>query len=105
MNAEPRTLPRNADVAGQQYISRAEVAKRQRRSAVNIGTCAGTNKLKQLNNMLYLRLIIGGTILLALIYYIMLVGQCFGLWKITMRELTFSKMCIPFYYWIVSQKP
>lgn len=55
--------------------------------------------------MLYLRLIIGGTILLALIYYIMLVGQCFGLWKITMRELTFSKMCIPFYYWIVSQKP
>lgn len=32
------------------------------------------------------------------------VGQLFGKWKITNREIKFSLLCIPFYYWMVSQE-
>lgn len=34
----------------------------------------------------------------------MVIGQLFGKWKITNREIKFSYLCIPFYYWIVSQE-
>ncbi len=53
--------------------------------------------------MIYARIILGAFILLAVIYYSMVVGQLWGAWKITRRPITFSKLCIPFYYWIVSQ--
>ena len=41
---------------------------------------------------------------LAVIYYIMVIGQLFGKWKITNREIKFSYLCVPFYYWMVSQE-
>lgn len=53
--------------------------------------------------MIYARLLLGAFILLAIIYYAMVVGQLFGAWKITQRPITFAKLCIPFYYWAVSQ--
>lgn len=54
--------------------------------------------------MIYARIILGAFILLASIYYAMVLGQLFGVCKITQRQITFTKLCIPFYYWIVSQK-
>lgn len=54
--------------------------------------------------MIYARIILGAAILLAAIYNAMVIGQLFGAWKITQRQITFTKLCIPFYYWIVSQK-
>lgn len=54
--------------------------------------------------MIYARLILGAVILLAMIYYVMIVGQLFGVWKITQRQISFIKLCVPFYYWMVSQK-
>lgn len=54
--------------------------------------------------MIYARVILGAFVLLAMIYYIMVVGQLFGAWAITRRPITFAKLCVPFYYWIVSQK-
>ncbi len=50
--------------------------------------------------MIYARLIFLAFMLLATIYYIMIVGQLFGLWKITVRKISFNKLIIPFYYWI-----
>lgn len=54
--------------------------------------------------MIYARLLLGAFIVLALIYYVMVIGQLFGAWKITQRPITFAKLCMPFYYWMVSQK-
>ncbi len=54
--------------------------------------------------MIYARLIFGAFILLALIYYVMMVGHLFGAWKITQRPISFPKLCTPFYYWVVAQK-
>lgn len=54
--------------------------------------------------MIYARLLLGAFILLALIYYAMVIGHLFGAWKITQRPITFAKLCVPFYYWTVSQK-
>ena len=34
----------------------------------------------------------------AVIYYVLLVLQCWGLIKFTNKELTFGTMLIPFYY-------
>lgn len=53
--------------------------------------------------MIYARIILMALIVLSLIYYGMIVGQLFGKWKITRRKLTLGRLCIPFYYWIVSQ--
>lgn len=55
-------------------------------------------------SMIYFRLITSAVIILMLVYYGMIVGQLFGFWKITNRKISFVKLCIPFYYWIVSQK-
>ena len=55
-------------------------------------------------NMAYFRIITAIVILLMAIYYSMVVGQLFGFWKITYRKISFIKLCIPFYYWMVSQK-
>lgn len=54
--------------------------------------------------MIYARIILIATIVLLCIYYAMLMGQLWGKWKITYRKITFIKSCIPFFYWIVSQK-
>lgn len=54
--------------------------------------------------MIYARIILGALTLLIAVYYAMVVGQLFGAWKITQRQFTFTKLCVPFYYWIVSQK-
>ena len=55
-------------------------------------------------NMAYFRIITAVVVLLMAIYYVMVVGQLFGFWKITYRKISFIKLCIPFYYWMVSQK-
>ena len=54
--------------------------------------------------MIYTRIILCAFILLAFIYYVMIVGQLWGAWRITARKITFPKLCVPFYYWAVSQK-
>lgn len=54
--------------------------------------------------MAYFRIITAVVVILMLVYYAMIVGQLFGFWKITYRKILFIKLCIPFYYWIVSQK-
>lgn len=54
--------------------------------------------------MIYARVLLLAFIVLAVIYYIMVIGQLFGKWKITNREIKFSCLCIPFYYWMVSQE-
>lgn len=53
--------------------------------------------------MIYARILLAVLIPLAAIYYVMAVGQLFGKWKITRRRITFAKLCVPFYYWMVSQ--
>lgn len=54
--------------------------------------------------MIYARVLLLAFIVLAVIYYIMVIGQLFDKWKITNREIKFSCLCIPFYYWMVSQE-
>lgn len=51
--------------------------------------------------MIYTRFILGAVVLLIIIYYLMVVGQLFGVWKITDREIKFINLVIPFYYWMV----
>lgn len=53
--------------------------------------------------MIYTRFISIAVVVLAFIYYVMIVGQLFGGWKVTNRKIKFINLCIPFYYWIVSQ--
>lgn len=50
--------------------------------------------------MWYYRLLIGGIIILAVVYYGMIVLHNFGLISITDKEMKFTKAIIPFYYWI-----
>lgn len=54
--------------------------------------------------MIYARVLLAAFVVLAVIYYVMVIGQLFGKWKITDREIKFSLLCIPFYYWMVSQE-
>lgn len=54
--------------------------------------------------MIYARVLLAAFVVLAVIYYVMVIGQLFGKWKITNREIKFSYLCIPFYYWMVSQE-
>lgn len=51
--------------------------------------------------MLYTKLILGAIVILLIIYYIMVVGQLFGAWKITNKSIKFIKLITPFYYWVV----
>lgn len=53
--------------------------------------------------MIYLRLLVTVFCCMTAIYYLMIVGHLFGVWKMTRRTVTFAKLCIPFYYWAVSQ--
>lgn len=48
--------------------------------------------------MIYARLFFLAVIPLALIYYIMVVLQCFGLIRFTRKAVIFPKALIPFYY-------
>lgn len=61
-----------------------------------------TKKKKKI--MIYARVLLAAFVVLAVIYYVMVIGQLFGKWKITNREIKFSLLCIPFYYWMVSQE-
>jgi hypothetical protein len=54
--------------------------------------------------MIYARVLLAAFVVLVVIYYVMVIGQLFGKWKITHREIKFSLLCIPFYYWMVSQE-
>ena len=38
---------------------------------------------------------------LAVLYYLMVTLQCFGLIKFTKKEIMFSRLFIPFYYFFV----
>lgn len=51
--------------------------------------------------MLYARLLLGAVTALLIIYYIMIIVQCFGGWKITNKKIKFNKLILPFYYWMV----
>ncbi len=53
--------------------------------------------------MIYARILLIALTVLAAIYYVMIVGHLFGKWKITQRSITFKKLCVPFFYWIVPQ--
>ena len=64
----------------------------------------GIYKTKIQRIMIYARVLLAAFIVLAVIYYVMVIGQLFGKWKITNREIKFSLLCIPFYYWMVSQE-
>lgn len=55
--------------------------------------------------MIYTRFILIAIIVLLFIYYVMVVGQLFGAVKVTNRPIKFVNLCIPFYYWVVSQSP
>lgn len=50
--------------------------------------------------MIYTKFVFGIVVILLVIYYVMIIGQLFGFWKITNQKLKFIKLCIPFYYWI-----
>lgn len=55
--------------------------------------------------MIYTKIILTAFLILAFIYYVMVVGQLLGAIKVTNRQIKFVNLCIPFYYWIVSQNP
>lgn len=55
--------------------------------------------------MIYTRFLLIAVMVLLFIYYIMVVGQLFGAVKVTNRPIKFVNLCIPFYYWVVSQSP
>lgn len=40
--------------------------------------------------MIYARVLLAAFVVLAVIYYVMVIGQLFGKWKITNREIKFS---------------
>lgn len=50
--------------------------------------------------MIYARLILIAFVVLLALYYAMVVGQLFGWFFITRKDMTFLKLLIPFYYWI-----
>ena len=52
--------------------------------------------------MIFIKLIISILVLIALVYYAMLILHCFGIIKFTDRRITFSRCLVPFYYWIAS---
>jgi hypothetical protein len=54
--------------------------------------------------MIYARVLLFAFIVLAVIYYVMVIGQLYGKWRVTNREIKFINLCIPFYYWMVSQE-
>lgn len=51
--------------------------------------------------MIYSKLILGAIVVLFIIYYIMMIGQLIGIWKVTDAEIKFNKLIIPFFYWMV----
>ena len=54
--------------------------------------------------MIYARVLFFAFVVLAVVYYVMMIGQLYGMWKVTDKEIKFSNLCIPFFYWIVSQE-
>ena len=50
--------------------------------------------------MIYWRLLVSGLIVLAALYYFMVVLHCFGLISLTKKDVSFIKAIIPFFYWI-----
>ena len=54
--------------------------------------------------MIWARLVMTIIVLVALVYYAMLVLHCFGLIKFTARKVSFWRVITPFYYWIAPYK-
>lgn len=54
--------------------------------------------------MLWIRLLIGILFFLMLVYYMLVVLQCFGILEFTEESISFKKGIIPFYYWFHSEK-
>ena len=50
--------------------------------------------------MIYWRLLVSGVIVLAALYYFMVVLHCFGLISLTKKDISFIKAIIPFFYWV-----
>ena len=57
--------------------------------------------------MTWIRLIIILAIVVAIVYYAMVLLQCFGVLSFTNRKITFKRMIIPLYYWFAptNEKP
>ena len=54
--------------------------------------------------MIYARMFTIAMIVLLTLYYTSIVLHCFGLIELTKKEIKLNKACVPFYYWVVSQK-
>ena len=54
--------------------------------------------------MVWIRLLIILLVLVAMVYYAMLIMHCFGVIKFTSRKINFGRMIIPFYYWLMPSK-
>lgn len=50
--------------------------------------------------MIWIRLFIAIIVVMALIYYAMLILHCYSIIRFTGRRITFRRMIIPFYYWL-----
>ena len=50
------------------------------------------------------RLLVFLVVVLAFVYYVMLIAQTAGLIQFTNRKLKPSRMYIPFYYWLASDQ-
>ena len=48
--------------------------------------------------MIYARIIASVTGFMALVYYLFVVAQCFGIIRFSHEKITFPKVLIPFYY-------
>lgn len=50
--------------------------------------------------MIYARVILVLLIILIVVYYAMVIAHLTGVIRLTDRKVAFTKLCIPFYYWI-----
>lgn len=48
--------------------------------------------------MIYARILVIALIVLLLVYYVLTIGQAFGLWRYTYKTISLRGF-IPFYYW------
>lgn len=57
--------------------------------------------------MIWIRLVIILLAVISLVYYAMVLLQCFDVIQFTKRKMTFNRMVFPFYYWIapMNEKP
>lgn len=97
-------LFKRASTTGPLFIGKLWVSVKGNYMLLPVWAVRRIYKTKIQRIMIYARVLLLAFIVLAVIYYIMVIGQLFSKWKITNREIKFSFLCIPFYYWMVSQE-